>query len=123
VSPAARRPQEEEVIDGTFILAHRAPQGYRGSPEAMARWNAWFERLGTHLVDAGNPVFERAPVGNCGPDTVLGGYTLVTAATRAEAVALAERCPLLADGGGVEVGEFAPGPKERAAAFTVRASA
>ncbi len=107
----------------TFILVHRAPQGYKGSPETRARWNDWFERLGANLVDPGNPVFERRTVGNCGAGTVLGGYTLITAENREAAVALAEGCPLLAEGGGVEVGEFGPGPKERAASFTGRASA
>jgi hypothetical protein len=101
----------------TFILAHRAPQEYTGSPEAMALWNEWFERLGANLVDRGNPVFERSTVGDCGTRTVLGGYTLISAENREAAVALAEGCPILADGGGVEVGELTllnSGRRERA---------
>ena len=95
----------------TFILVHRAPQGYAGSPEAIARWNAWFAGLGASLVDRGNPVVARSSVGNCGTDTMLGGYTLITAEHRAAAVALAEGCPIIAEGGGVEVGEF-PGRQQ-----------
>ena len=92
----------------TFLIANRAPKNYRGSADAMAAWNAWFEKLGANLVDRGNPVFERRTLGNCGADTVLGGYTLVTADNLAAAVALAEGCPHLADGGGVEVGVLTP---------------
>jgi len=92
----------------TFLIANRPPKGYTGSADAMAAWNAWFERLGAHLVDRGNPVFERRTLGNCGTDTALGGYTLVTADNLAAAVALAESCPILESGGGVEVGELTP---------------
>ena len=40
---------------------------------------AWFKQLGSQLVDPGNPVFERTPVGTCGTPLPLDGYTLVTA--------------------------------------------
>jgi hypothetical protein len=33
-----------------------------------------------------------------------GGYTIITAEDLDTALALAERCPIIADGGGVEVG-------------------
>ncbi len=92
----------------TFLIANRPPKNYRGSADAMAAWNAWFERLGANLVDHGNPVFERRMLGNRGSDTVLGGYTLVTADDLAAAVALAEGCPILESGGVVEVGELTP---------------
>jgi hypothetical protein len=90
----------------TFVLVHRAPHNYTGSPEAMAAWNAWFEHLGANLVDRGNPVFERRTVGNCGAETALGGYTLITAADLEAAIALARGCPIVEEGGGVEVGEL-----------------
>jgi hypothetical protein len=90
----------------TYLITNRAPKNYRGSADAMPAWNAWFERLSANLVDRGNPVFERRTLGNCGTDTELGGYTLVTADNLEAAVALAEGCPHLANGGGVEVGEL-----------------
>jgi hypothetical protein len=40
----------------------------------------WCEGLGAHLKDHGNPAFTMTTVGNCGPETTLGGYTLITAA-------------------------------------------
>jgi len=90
----------------TFLIANRPPKNYTGSAAAMAAWNVWFERLGANLVDRGNPVFERRTLGNRGADTVLGGYTLVTADNLEAAVALAEGCPILESGGVVEVGEL-----------------
>jgi hypothetical protein len=92
----------------TYVITNRTRTDYAGSADAMAAWNAWFERLGPNLVDRGNPVFKRTALGNCGADTVLGGYTLVNAETLEEAIALAKTCPVLVDGGGVEVGELTP---------------
>jgi hypothetical protein len=63
-------------------------------------------RLGDNLAGRGNPGFKRATVGNCGPGTVLGGYTLVTADSLEAAAALAQEHPLVSRGGGVEVAEL-----------------
>jgi hypothetical protein len=90
----------------TFVLTHRAPKNYTGSAENMAAWNAWFERLGANLIDRGNPIFARQSLGNCGSDTVLGGYTLISANDMEAAITLTNGCPMLAEGGGVEVGEL-----------------
>jgi hypothetical protein len=91
----------------TYVLVYRAPQNYTGgSADAMTTWNAWFEQLGTNLVDRGNPVFTSSALGNCGTDTALGGYSLITADDLDAAIALAKGCPFLHDGGGVEVGEL-----------------
>jgi hypothetical protein len=91
-----------------FLIANRAPKGYREFAKAFAAWNAWFEHLGDSLMDRGNPVLgERSSLGNCGSDTELGGYTLITAKDLAAAIALARGCPRLTQGGGVEIGELA----------------
>ena len=90
----------------TYLITNRLPHGFTGSPEAFAAWTAWFERLGDHLADRGNPAFTRTTVGNRGPGTVLGGYTLVTAESLDEAAALAADHPLISRGGGVEIAEL-----------------
>jgi hypothetical protein len=59
-----------------------------------------------HLKDRGNPAFAAATLGNCAAASGLGGYSLIRASSLDEAVALAEDCPILVDGGGVEVGEL-----------------
>lgn len=91
----------------TFLLAYRVPKDYvPGSPEVVPAWKAFFEGLRANLVDVGNPVFDRTTLGCCAADTVLGGYSLVTADDLDAAVALAAGCPALTIGGGVEVGEL-----------------
>ena len=89
----------------TFLFSYRMPKDYTpGRPEAAAAWTDWFEDVGGSLVDRGNPVFESNALGNCGTDTALGGYSLVSAEDLDAAVALAKGCPALAEGAGVEVG-------------------
>jgi hypothetical protein len=94
----------------TYLLVHRHPENYTRTPSGAAAWEAWFKQLGARLVDPGDPVFERAPVGTCGAPLPLGGYTLVTASGFTEAVELARGCPVLRAGGGVEVGLLTPVP-------------
>jgi hypothetical protein len=94
----------------TFLIVHRAPKNYVGSADVMTAWNTFFEDLGSNLVDRGNPVFERSMLGNCATDTVLSGYTMVSADDLEAAVALANGSPVLQEGGGVEVGELAAMP-------------
>ena len=90
-----------------YVFAYRIQEGDSGSPDAMAKWMAWFEALGSAVVDAGNPVFSRRTLGNCGSGSALGGYSLINADDLEAAVTLAKGCQALAAGGGVEVGELA----------------
>jgi hypothetical protein len=92
----------------TYLITNRLPDGFTSSPENFAAWRAWFDELGGSLVERGNPAFTRTALGNCGAGTVLGGYTLISAADLAGAEALARTHPLLARGGGVEIGELTP---------------
>jgi hypothetical protein len=95
----------------TYLLVHRQPHGYTGSPAAAAAWEAWFEKLGDALVDKGNAVLSgRTVVGEAGPVLPLGGYTIVSAADLEEAATLAHGCPILQAGGAVEVGLLSPVP-------------
>jgi len=88
-----------------FLFSYRMSKDYvPGRPDAVAAWSAWFQELGASLVDPGNPVFERAGLGDCGADTALGGYSMITADDLDSALALAKGCPALQAGGGVEVG-------------------
>ena len=96
----------------TFLFSYRMPKGFvPGRPGAVAAWTAWFEEMGTSVIDRGNPVFESAVLGLHGSDTQLGGYSLITAEDLDSALAMAKGCPALTEGGGVEVGvitEVAP---------------
>ena len=90
----------------TYLITNRITPSFSPGPEAFEAWTAWFERLGSHLADRGNPAFNRTSLGNCGPETMLGGYTLITADDLGSAVALAKSHPLMSFGGGVEIAEL-----------------
>jgi uncharacterized protein YndB with AHSA1/START domain len=90
----------------TYLITNRVPAEFQPSPDAFAGMTAWFAQLDTHLEDRGNPAFRRVTLGNCGPDTTLGGYTLINAEDLGEATDLAKSHPLVRLGGGVEIGEL-----------------
>ena len=100
-----------------FIFSYQQPAGYmvRTDEETTAKWVTFFETIGDTIVDPGQPVFERTALGETGTGTQLGGYSLIEAASLADAVALAEQCPTLTYGGGVQVGQLAELPPEHPA--------
>ena len=94
-----------------YLMVHRHPHAYVGTPETAAAWAKWFEALGDALVDLGNPVLDgRNTVGRPGDMLPLGGYTVVRAKNVDEATALAHGCPILREGGAVEIGKLTPVP-------------
>ena len=86
-----------------FLFSYRLPEDYQRSTETTKAWEAWFGSLGTSLIDRGRVLATQA-MGNLGADTRLRGYSVVTAEDLDRAAALAEGCPALRVGGGVEVG-------------------
>ena len=89
--------------------------GIPESPEAqaktMAAWGAWFGQLGSAVVDGGNPTGASVTVGAGGAATPGGGanpttgYSLIEASSLDNATAKAQGCPIVSDGGSVEVCE------------------
>jgi hypothetical protein len=68
--------------------------------------------LADHVVDPGQPVFDRTSVGEVGASTQLGGYSIIEATDLDDAVALARACASVQHGGGVQVGELANLPDD-----------
>lgn len=88
-----------------FLFCYRVPDDIvPGGTDVREAWSAWFDGLGAHLVDRGNPVFESTTVGGCPTGTSLGGYSVLDAPSLEAAVELARGCPGLQRGFGVEVG-------------------
>jgi hypothetical protein len=96
----------------TFVFTYRTTPGPTPTPtpESTAAWMAWFDGMDGHVADIGKPAAGGASVGNCGPGTVLGGYSLITASDLDEALALTKGCPTLARDGGVEVARLGEVP-------------
>jgi hypothetical protein len=79
--------------------------------KAMAAWGAWFGSMGKALVNGGNPVGKswtvkgNGVVAKDGGANPVSGYSLVEAKDYDGAVVLAKGCPVLANGGSIEVAE------------------
>jgi hypothetical protein len=102
-----------------YLLSYRSARNYDSLADSAGS-AAWEDFLNDHVapsvVEPGWPVFEPATlVGETGPSTQLGGYSVVTADDVAAAVAIARQCPTVARGGGVEVGLLAELPTEHPA--------
>jgi hypothetical protein len=85
--------------------------------DGLAAWSTFInDVIAPSLTDPGWPVFEPAAVlGEAGPSTQLGGYAVIIADDLQAAVPLAERCPTITRGGGVEVAVLAALPPEHPA--------
>jgi hypothetical protein len=88
-----------------YLLTFRAPKNWAPTADRASARSAWQQKLAANLKDRGNPVFKADTLGNCGADTVLGGYSLIRAGNLEAAVVLAKWCPGLQEGFGVELGE------------------
>ena len=102
-----------------YIFSYRSAKNYNAlaDPAGLAAWSAFInDVIAPNVVDPGWPVFEPAAVlGEAGPSTQHGGYAVVTADDLQAAVSMAEHCPTITRGGGVEVALLAALPPEHPA--------
>ena len=102
-----------------FIFSYRSAKDYGAvaDPDGIAAWSTFLnDVIAPNVVDPGWPVFEpTAVLGEAGPSTQLGGYSVVTADDLATALSMAEHCPTIERGGGVEVAVLAALPSEHPA--------
>ena len=91
-----------------YVLAYRGggmAETEAAQQEAMAAWGAWFGSLGSAVVDGGAPFGASAVVGGGAATSALTGYSILQADDLGAAVKLAEGCPVIKDGGSVDVYE------------------
>ena len=95
-----------------FVLAYQG--GGMADPSdqdaEMARWGAWFGTLGAAVVDGGNPFGASSTVAadgsvSAGGAASLTGYSIIAADSLDAAAAAAKGCPVLRNGGTVDVYE------------------
>jgi hypothetical protein len=101
-----------------YVLLYRGgnpPQSEEEGRKIFAAWTAWFERLGSSVKDPGNPFARTAK--RIGPDgavsdapssDLVGGYSILTAETADDALALAKDCPALDSGSSISIHEVEP---------------
>lgn len=93
----------------SYLFVYRSSQEYQPDPEAMAAWQSWFGELSDSVVDIGQPVYgNRRAIGEDGCETLIRGYSVVSASDVDVAFQLAQGCPLLQRGGAVEIAELTP---------------
>lgn len=100
-----------------FIFTYRHREDYvpAAGQDVTAEWNGFFERIGSNVVEPGQPIFERTSLGDVGAATRLAGFSVVEAESLDAATALAQACPTLRRGGGVEIGVLAELPPDHPA--------
>jgi hypothetical protein len=101
-----------------FVLLYTGggmPEDEAEQAKVMQAWMAWYEKLGSAVVDQGNPFTPLAksiasdgtvsdgPVG-----TMASGYSIIKADTLDEAIVMAKGCPMLQGGGQISVFETFP---------------
>jgi hypothetical protein len=99
-----------------YVLAYTGgsmPETEADQAASMAAWGAWLGGLGESLVDAGNPFGPAASVASDGATSEGGasgltGYSILTADNLDAATIAAKGCPVLTNGGAVEVYEVFP---------------
>lgn len=99
-----------------FIFVYhggKAPESEAEQKDVMARWGDWMQTNGAAMKDPGNPVgmsktVSAAGVADDGGSNPASGYTIVSAGSMDDALAMAKTCPMVTDGGSVEVAEIHP---------------
>ena len=79
--------------------------------KAMEAWGQWFGSMGKAVIDGGNPVGKSSTVKSDGSLASDGGanpasgYSLIEAPSLEEAHKKAKGCPILSNGGSIEIAE------------------
>lgn len=97
-----------------FMFAYhggKIPETEDEGKKSMAAWMAWFEGMGPIIKDPGNPVGKSSTVSasgvaNDGGSNPLAGYSIITVDSLDTAIAHAKACPVVGEGGSVEVAEI-----------------
>ena len=90
-----------------YFGGNNTPSTPEEGKQVMDKWMAYFNKLGSHIVDGGAPFGERKVV-NGETLSDVGGYSIISAESIDEAVSLTEGLPHLETGGRVEVIECMP---------------
>ena len=96
-----------------FVFAYhggKSPESKEEGEKVMAAWGAWYQSMGSAVQDGGGPAgasktVSSGGVAHDGGSNPLSGLTQVEATDINAAVGMAQGCPILSDGGSVEVAE------------------
>ena len=88
-------------------------QDEAGRQQIMEAWGRWFGSLGDRVVDGGTPfgpstVVSSSTANGQAASSGLTGYSIIKADSLQQAAESARGCPIVLDGGSVEVYETFP---------------
>ena len=98
-----------------FVLLYSGggmPESEAEQAAVLQAWGAWYGRLGSTVVDGGNPFTTQAKriasdgtVSDGAVGTMASGYSIIKADSLDAAVEMAKGCPILQSGGQISVYE------------------
>ncbi len=101
-----------------FLLLYTGggmPETQAEQEAVMKAWDAWFGKIGSSLVDGGNPftpvaksISSNGAVSDGPVGEMATGYTIIKADSLNAAVAMARECPVLQGGASITVYETFP---------------
>ena len=89
-----------------YVFTYRQPRDQALNMDAAQEWYAWFDKIGEHIVDTGAAVSSSRQLGKVDGSQRVSGFTVITARDLDHAAELAQGCPAIAQGFGIEVGEL-----------------
>jgi hypothetical protein len=103
---------ETEMAKFLFVYhGGKAPTNPADIKKEMDAWGGWFGSMGAAVVDGGNPVGKSSTVksdgslADGGGANPASGYSLIEAASLADAHMKAKGCPILKNGGSIEIAQ------------------
>ncbi len=101
-----------------FLLLYTGgsmPESPAEQEAVMAAWGAWFGKIGSNVVDGGNPftpmaksISSNGTVSNGPVGELASGYSIIKADLLDAAVAVSRECPVLQGGAKITVYEIFP---------------
>lgn len=93
-----------------YVFTYRQPKDQPLNMDAATDWYAWFDKIGEHIVEPGSAVGSSRQLGNVDSSQRVSGFTVISARDLDHASELAQGCPAISQGFGLEVGELVEVP-------------
>ncbi len=90
----------------SYVFTYRQPKDQPLNMEAADEWFKWFDEIGEHITMPGSAVSTARQIGNVDGSQRVSGFTVISARDLDHAAELAQGCPAIGQGFGLEVGEL-----------------
>jgi hypothetical protein len=94
----------------SYVFTYRQPREQPLDMDGAQEWWAWFEQIGEHIAHQGSAVSTARQLGNVDGSQRVSGFTVISARDLDHACELAQGCPAIREGHGIEVGELLEAP-------------